>query len=248
MKKSKSMRLASALLVLTLLSTCMISGTFAKYTTSASGTDTARVAKFGVEVTASTGTAFATQYEKNDTTYSGSLTVQSSDENKVVAPGTSSADVNGDFKFTIKGTPEVAVKVELETENTQDVFLKAGTYTDWTVSPYNEKFTLEEDYYPVKWTLAVTDNNVEGEYTGYLIEKATLAEVEDAVLQYVSSYEPNTQLDAEFTLTWAWDFEGNDKADTLLGNIAAGTENDVVDTNYGLETAFDFTITVTQID
>lgn len=50
MEKNRMMRLASALLILTLLTTCMISGTFAKYTTQATGEDTARVAKWGVTV------------------------------------------------------------------------------------------------------------------------------------------------------------------------------------------------------
>ena len=48
MKKNKVMRFASLLLIATLLTTSVISGTFAKYTTSDSAQDTARVAKFGV--------------------------------------------------------------------------------------------------------------------------------------------------------------------------------------------------------
>lgn len=52
MKKNKTMRAASALLVAALLSTSIISGTFAKYTTGASAQDSARVAKWGVVVTA----------------------------------------------------------------------------------------------------------------------------------------------------------------------------------------------------
>ena len=48
MKKNKMMRLASVLLVLTLLSTSVISGTFAKYITTDSANDSARVAKWGV--------------------------------------------------------------------------------------------------------------------------------------------------------------------------------------------------------
>lgn len=50
MKKNKIMRIASVLLVAVILTTCAISGTFAKYVTSGSGSDTARVAKFGVTV------------------------------------------------------------------------------------------------------------------------------------------------------------------------------------------------------
>ena len=52
MRKNKMMRLASGLLVAVLLTTCTISGTFAKYVTSAKADSSARVAKFGVEVTA----------------------------------------------------------------------------------------------------------------------------------------------------------------------------------------------------
>ena len=50
MKKNKMMRIASVLLVAVLLSTCAISGTFAKYTTTFSGTSTAKVATWDVEV------------------------------------------------------------------------------------------------------------------------------------------------------------------------------------------------------
>ena len=50
MKKNKFMRLASVMLMLCLITTCAISGTFAKYTTSGTATDTARVAKWGVGV------------------------------------------------------------------------------------------------------------------------------------------------------------------------------------------------------
>ena len=50
MRKNKMMRAASALMVAVLLTTCTISGTFAKYVTTASGNDTARVAKWGVQI------------------------------------------------------------------------------------------------------------------------------------------------------------------------------------------------------
>ncbi len=50
MKKNKMMRIASVLLVAVLLSTCAISGTFAKYVTTFEGTDTAKVATWAVTV------------------------------------------------------------------------------------------------------------------------------------------------------------------------------------------------------
>ena len=47
MKKNRMLRLASALLILTLLTTSVIGGTFAKYVSTGSVSDTARVAKWG---------------------------------------------------------------------------------------------------------------------------------------------------------------------------------------------------------
>lgn len=52
MKKNKMLRLASVLLIVVILTTCVIGGTLAKYTTSDSAADTARVAQWGVTVTA----------------------------------------------------------------------------------------------------------------------------------------------------------------------------------------------------
>lgn len=83
MKKNKMMRLASVLLIAVLMSTCAISGTFAKYTTSVSSSDSARVAKWGFEPVAMDITGlFAKVYDANATDY----TVQS--EVDVIAPGT----------------------------------------------------------------------------------------------------------------------------------------------------------------
>ena len=63
MKKNKMMRIASILMVAVLVSTCAVSGTFAKYVTSDSGKDTARVAKWGISILAS-GDLFAETYKK----------------------------------------------------------------------------------------------------------------------------------------------------------------------------------------
>ena len=51
MKKNTFMRVASALLVAVLLTTCAIAGTFAKYTTEVSSEDSARVAYWGFQRT-----------------------------------------------------------------------------------------------------------------------------------------------------------------------------------------------------
>lgn len=57
MKRNRWMRAGGLLVVLTLITSCFVGGTFAKYVTENEGMDTARVAKWGVEVTV-TGDGF----------------------------------------------------------------------------------------------------------------------------------------------------------------------------------------------
>ena len=89
MKKNTMMRIASILLVVTLLSTCVISGTFAKYVTKAEGEDQARVAKWGIVFEVEGDTAFAKQYKTDDTDAKADITysVVSQKDDNVVAPG-----------------------------------------------------------------------------------------------------------------------------------------------------------------
>lgn len=105
------MRVAGLLLALVLVTSCFVCGTFAKYVTSGTGSDSARVAKFGVEITAN-GTMFAKEYATDDGTVEATIakSVVSSDDKNLVAPGT-----KGDMvSMTMTGTPEVAVNVKCE--------------------------------------------------------------------------------------------------------------------------------------
>ena len=116
MKKTKVMRLLSLLLVMTLISTCAISGTFAKYVTKAEGKDQARVAKWGVLVSVE-GNAFANQYKATDKAYTedgGVYSVVSAKGDQVVAPGTSAKEADMALVATVKGTPEVAARYTLQ--------------------------------------------------------------------------------------------------------------------------------------
>lgn len=152
MKKNKMMRLASWLMVLTLLTTCIISGTFAKYVTSDSAGDTARVAKWGV-VASISGSLFGEHYtafeetesgeagNKISASYTGSVDskyVESSNGNysdsageggNIVAPGTKGENLT----ISVSGTPEVRSKVEVTVDETNpvnfsDIWLHEGTY------------------------------------------------------------------------------------------------------------------------
>lgn len=161
MKKNRAMRFASVILILTLLSTSVISGTFAQYVTTNSGSDTARVAKFGVtiEVKDDEGNVaadsdlklFATSYATEDTKYEGALSVESS--NLYVHPGYKIVGWNTDPKAT--STTETgwydagAVytflnQADASLEDTTDGITYRMDGDDTGLNLYTE---LEKDYY-----------------------------------------------------------------------------------------------------
>lgn len=221
MKKNKMMRLASVLLVAVILTTCAISGTFAKYVTSADGSDTARVAKFGVGITAN-GSTFATEYATDDTNVVGTIakSVISSDADKLVAPGTKGDMVN----MTLSGTPEVAVKV---------------TY-DATVT-LNDKWTDGTDFYfPLNIKVNGTLVNLSSATDAAGVQTA----IENAIESYSKNYAPNTALGTvgadSLAISWEWPFDGDDTKDTYLGDQAAAGN--------AAEISLSVKTTVTQID
>lgn len=214
MKKTKNnlSRTGAFIAILALGTSCFAGGTLAKYVTSGNATDTARVAKFGVEIAATTANMFSTEYAKDDTAYEGKLTVQSSTTDKVVAPGT-----KGDVAaFTLSGTPEVAVRV---------------SYSADTVDFGDNWVDADGGYYcPI--IVTVGDADVNGlDYTSI---DAFESAIQTAVNAYTVDYDPNTDLAALGTsapnVSWRWDFEtgntdaektANDVKDTYLGDQAA---------------------------
>ena len=129
MKRNRWMRAGGLLVVLTLITSCFVGGTFAKYVTENEGMDTARVAKWGVEVTV-TGDGFKTSYGKDyaESNVEGNTVISSTGE-KVVAPGTKGTF--GGVKIT--GKPEVAVKITGKPE----VAVKIETTADVDLSGWN---------------------------------------------------------------------------------------------------------------
>lgn len=210
MKKNNAMRLASALLVLVLLTTSIVGGTFAKYTTTANSNDTARVAKWGVTVTATNDSVFKTTYGKDDANTNITQTVDSSNSDKVIAPGTS-----GNLtKVTLSGSPEVAVKVS---------YTGTLTLVGWTIGT--------EFYCPLKITINTT--TLCG--LDYASADAFATAVSDVIATCSKEYEPNTDLSGKagevMSISWAWSFtdsgtylngaQQKDAKDTALGNTAA---------------------------
>ena len=239
MKKNVMMRLASFLLVAVLISTSAISGTYAKYVTQESGSDKARVAKWGVVIDADNFGMFATDYKTDDTsaTFTGEYSVSSAegDRDKVMAPGTKGSFA--DIKIT--GTPEVAVDVAI---------VPTVTITgDWLV---------EGDFYcPV--VITVGSEAICG--LKYDSAAAFAAAIEAKIKGNSAQYAPNTDLSTIYDTTnldlaWEWAFEDADH-EALACDCAAGAQTDEKDTDLGdkavagdLEISIGVAITVTQID
>lgn len=106
MKKNRMMRIASVLLVAVLLSTCVISGTFAKYTSTVGGSDSATVAKWSIEVN---GGEIATN-NPSVTFDLFTTNAQYDEEGNDVAPERIAPGTKGSFNFKVKNTSEVSVK------------------------------------------------------------------------------------------------------------------------------------------
>lgn len=241
MKKTKVMRLLSLLLVMTLISTCAISGTFAKYVTRASGEDQARVAKWGVLVSIE-GSTFATKYEATDEAYledGGEFSVVASNEEQVVAPGTSSEEVGDTLVASVTGTPEVAARYILEGAAVTDVVLPAGTYTDYTqlvkaddgTYGYTGTFTLDKDYAPVKWNLTITKGGTTVNVATLLYDnlpEANLAQAE----AYGLTREGCSIFDAVTIIKKVAGNEGyKNIVETALGKVVSGGRNFELEAN-----------------
>jgi hypothetical protein len=213
----------AVLLILCLATTCAISSTFAKYTTSDSATDSARVAKWGVTVEVTGDDAFATEYTA-DKASSGNANAEVKSTVAVVAPGT-----EGDLAaITIAGTPEVAVNVKV----VADVEL-----ANWTVDS-----TM---YFPV----VVKVNNTAVDVSAATDLAGVEAAIEDAIIKAALgtsvtpaadgtittgrsanvNYAPQNNFGeaatVDVTVTWEWPFTttGNDAKDTALGDAATAT-------------------------
>lgn len=222
MKKTKLMRAALLLLVLTLITSCFVGGTFAKYTTSAEGSDIARVAKWGVKITAN-GATFAKEYDSGVAT----KTVLSADDSKVVAPGT-----KGDMvKMTITGTPEVAVRV------------------NYTADFKVENWTVDGKFY---CPLHIKVGGTWYDGTGYDSADAFARDVSKAISDLSGNYAAGTDLSGAGvpSVIWEWPYENTgastdtgvknpqtNESDTKLGNLEKAPT-----------VSLTVTTTVTQID
>lgn len=263
MKKHNAlMRASGILLVLTLGTSCFVGGTFAKYVTEKQGEDSARVAKWGVNVSVKEGVEDLFEGSDGKDYVSGNLvgdTVVSSTSMDVFAPGTEGT--LGETSIT--GVPEVAVKVDTDAtvvvENWDDVE-DSNFYCPliFTITQTNAEGTQKEEK-----VIGLSYDNNGGGASSFKTELERTIEK-----AYSGEFEANTDLSEQFnnfSISWEWPFagEGEDAnygganwtsqegqtnvKDTALGDRAAkalssGNEDSAPRISITLKT------TVTQID
>ena len=216
------MRVAGLLLALVLVTSCFVGGTFAKYVTSGRGDDSARVAKFGVKITAN-GATFANEYATDDKSVVGTIaqSVVSSDGSKLVAPGTEGNMVS----MTLTGTPEVAVRVQYAATLTLNDNWKGADGKFYC--PLQIKIP-EYDAATQTWGNVIVDG------TKFDDAEALRREVENRINAFSATYKAGTSLDSLTaedhkvpSVSWKWPFHHDDASDikdTYLGDQAAKGE------------------------
>ena len=190
MKKNTMMRVASALLVAVLLTTCAISGTFAKYVSKASAQDDARVARWDIELNDTSINEtfvfdlFATV---NDTNDSAETDVATDATTTVIAPGT-----QGSFDIELLNKSEVTAKYGIQ-------------YTVTNVDSIPVKFSVDNGN---TWKNTLDEVVAHDENTKLAMD-ATKATV--ITVQWKWDYEVGADADAVAV---------NDSADTGFGEAA----------------------------
>ena len=209
MKKNIMMRLSALLLVAVLLTTCVISGTFAKYTTTDSATDTATVAAWGIQLTVDGDDVLYDDGKTGD-----EVTALKVTSNALAAPGTYQKLA----KVSLEGQPEVAYKIVVDVDLELENWTAAGAY-----------------YCPL--VFSVDGTNVAGSFANAedleaAVEKAVLiaiaggdassATASGTGLNYVVEYDAGTAVATGaadgVVIDWLWAFDGDNTKDTELGN------------------------------
>ena len=203
MKKNFAMRIAACLLMVTMLSLCMVSYTYAKYTTSDNHEDSATVAKWGITLSVVGDETLYHEDKSTDDVAGKKVTA-----NTLAAPGTYQKLAIA----TLTGTPDVAYEIIV------DVNLDLGA--NWIVDG--------AVYCPLVFTVDGTSYKIDATYTTTaLLEEAVEKAVKEAITgENVSSKQydagvpvPSSVADGVL-IDWTWAFVGDDAKDTALGNAA----------------------------
>lgn len=235
MRKDVLVRLAGLAIMLTLISSALVSGTYAKYTQAVTGSDTARVAKFAFNLTS--GTTTATQSQVGEASFDIFSTTDGGLYNSgagasFIAPGTT-----GTLELDVNNLSEVKVSV---------AFALAETFTNMPDGV--EKIPL---YYTIEGDPQRYSDTLVGVYDDPDTSYKTLAELGSALATSLPASNGTVAESRRFTLNWTWPFAAqagvtgqSDLDDTALG-IAVATAGSLA---AAPSVKLAVTVTVSQID
>lgn len=252
MAKNRTMRVAVLMLALTLITSCFVGGTFAKYTTSGEAADSARVAKWGIVIDATSGDLFSNSYVNEDddslTTVYSTDADNDGERDLVVAPGTSGTG----SVVSILGASEVATKVTIDLQVNDYVYLKFADDTEYAPVVFSLIHNYQNGAYSIAAaaeSVGVTCTAIDADsevITGSLADIQNVFAVLNSSMEYLA---PGYVFDDTFELGWSWAFESsNDAYDTALGNLAANEDAGVEYTDYSTTIDYSINITIEQVD
>ncbi|MBO5295113.1 MAG: hypothetical protein J6B71_07735 [Clostridia bacterium] len=195
MKNNKMMRIAAVILMMTLLTTCAISGTFAKYVSTANGSDTARVAKWSFKV----GTTDIAPSATNEFTFNLFTTVYDTNNTSPNENTKNDTDVSDGTENTVIIAPGTWGYFDIELTNASEVTASyAISFAETTTSTV-----------PLKFQKAIVEENAAVEYPTNSWGD----------LNTINVAAENLAINGSTTIRvyWQWAYDGVDTDDTALG-------------------------------
>ena len=237
--KKKLMRFNLAALALVMVTSVLISGTFAKYTTAVSAQDTALIARWDIS---SQGMAGETT-EMDLFGHAYDVAIQNNDDGTpILGPG-----VEDNFVVNLKGTADVDATIDLKIAKTdgavgapiQYAVTKEGETVDWgTADIYYSEHLLAEAILNEMADIAADDMIIVNEDSSKVAAGATTAGEKAIILKNSEDI-----TDVNVVVHWRWPFDAsahNTNKLTAVGITGTGTDGawtDADDTALGQASA-----------
>ncbi len=197
MKKIKSYRTVGILALIAIIALIAIANTYSRYTTSAGGTDSARVAHWNVNTTNYVKDLFASSYTK---------VAEGTEQEGIIAPGTS-----GSFSFSIDGSVETAYTLNVRASGEDNVNGAVAGYNPIKYSLTEPNTAEDKASNPT-----VTKSNLTFEQL-----LAAINDIDNG------NEHPAGKIESKvYTIGWSWEINGNDEKDTELGNLVSAPDSD----------------------
>ena len=172
MKKNRTMKVAALLLALTLMTSCFVGGTFARYVSTASLSDTVTVAKWDVQLDANTldYTETAT-FDFTETWKDSDGNTEEDVMSKYLAPGTkgsfdllveNKSDVTAEYKieFNFSALNDLPLNITYKLNGTETTAAALATFTQIAMTSGSATITVEWE-----WPFEAVDPNTDAKDT-----------------------------------------------------------------------------------